>query len=316
MNKKLPIKLNPFIKTRYAYEKLKICGNCKHFTVLGDLQCSVCGKKSLVSVQKKASSMVQRSMWKTRIIALLILLVSLVASESSMQFGICAAAGILLIAGLWMVQRKTEVFEQRLQLEKLFKRESKHLVAGLTADHDEAIAVFQTGNKPLTYEMLREIGVLLQTDQLRLEQILLLQSFILRRDMDLMLEPLLMDHFNPDLAAYIGEIAKIRRDLIKENAFRYVLMYESQILNMEQGENILVSVAGAAVRMKRYVSLYPYLVMRYARYLPKDRFLRLYRMVLLNPQPNWAALTEEVQNVYSEKYKWDEDFQNPQGQNN
>lgn len=316
MNKKLPVNLSPFIKTRYAYKKLKICRSCNHFTVLGDKQCMICGKKALISIDRKAASMLRRSMWKARLIAMFILLIGLVLSQSPMQLGLCAAGGIVLIAVLWIIQRKSAPAEQLMLLEKLFHKEASKLAAGLTADRDAAIAVFQSGNKPLTYEMLREVGALVQTDQLRLEQILLLQSFVLRKDMDLMLEPLLLDHFNPDLADYIGELSKIRRDLIKEDAFRYVLMYEGQILQMEHGESILIGVAGAAIRMKRYITLYPYLIIRYAHKLPKERFLRLYRMVQSSPHRNWEQLADEVERIYNEKYKWDEDFQTSHNPNN
>jgi hypothetical protein len=194
------------------------------------------------------------------------------------------------------------------KLENLFQTEAHRLVAGLAHDRDMAIQVFHSGDKLRTYEMLREIGAFIRTDQLRLEQILLLQSFALRKDMDLMLDPLLMDQFNPDLAEYIGELAKIRRDLLKENAFRYVTLHETRILRMERGESIMVGVAGAAIRMKRYVALYPYLVLRYAEKLPKERFLRLYRMLKSSPGTSFGPLYEEVMRVHQEKYKWDEDF--------
>ncbi|WP_063846062.1 hypothetical protein [Paenibacillus sp. FJAT-27812] len=307
MIKKLPVLLNPYIKTRYPYEKLKICRRCNHFTVLGESECPVCNKPALQNVEERAAAILQRSMWRSRLIVLLIMTIGLVMSESAMQTSLFAAGSLLLLALLWTMQRRSTPALLLMQLEKLFQREAYTLFAGLVNDREMAIQVFHDGDKPLAYEMLREIGALVHTDQLRVEQILLLQSFVLRKDMDLMLEPLLMNHFNPDLARYIGEIAKVRRDLIKENTFRYVLLHEAQILKMEQGESILIGVTGAAVRMKRYISLYPYLVLRYARKLPKDRFLRLYRIV--QSSPGSSSLYDEVMDIYNEKYKWDEDFQ-------
>jgi len=308
MMKKLPILLNPYIKTRYPYNKLKICRSCNHFTVLGDEMCPVCGKSALQQVEARAASMLQRTMWKERLIVLFIMVIGLVMSESTLQSGLCAAGGMLLLALLWTLQRRSTPALLHLQLQKIFQKEAYTLFAGLVNDREMAIQVFHNGDKPLAYEMLREIGALVHTDQLRLEQILLLQSFVLRKDMDLMLDPLLMDHFNADLVEYIGELAKIRRDLLKENAFRYVLLHEAQILKMEHGESILVGVAGAAVRMKRYITLYPYLLMRYARKLPKDRFMRLYSIVQSSPQQGSSSLYQEVMDIYNEKYKWDEDF--------
>lgn len=308
MMNKLPILLTPYIKTRYPYDKLKICRRCRHFTVLGETECPVCGKAALQKAEELAASTLRRSLWGSRLTVLLITAVGLVMSGSTMQTIVLAIGGAALLALLWTMQRRSTPALLRLELEKLFHREAYPLVAGLANDRETAIKVFHSGDKPLAYEMLREIGALVHTDQLRIEQILLLQSFVLRKDMDLMLEPLLMDHFNPDLVEYIGELAKIRRDLLKENTFRYILLHEGHILKMEHGESILVGVTGAAVRMKRYLTLYPYLIMRYARKLPKDRFLRLYRIIESSPKSSFGPLYEEVMSIYNERYKWDEDF--------
>lgn len=308
MMKKLPVKLNPYIKTRYAYKKLKICRKCGHFTVLGDSECEICGRDALVSVDDQAAAMVSKSMWKQRIIAVIIWGIGMPFSSSSKQLTLYLAAGAVLLALLWFMQRRSFASEAMRKLEQLLQEDANKLIAGLAQDREAAIEVFHEGDKPLAYEMLREIGALVHTDQLRVEQILLLQSFSLRKDMDLMLEPLLMDHFNPDLAAYIGELAKIKRELLKEKAFRYLLVHEASILGMDGGEDILVGAAGAAVRMRRYVVMYPYLIMRYARKLPKERFLRLYRMVAANPAGYGEQLVNEVFDIYNEKYKWDNDF--------
>ena len=106
MMRKLPVLLNPFIKTRYPYNKLKICRRCNNFTVLGDTKCPVCGKAALQSVEKRASSMLQRSMWKARLIALLIIVVGLAMSGSTMQSSLFAAGGLALLALLWTIQRR------------------------------------------------------------------------------------------------------------------------------------------------------------------------------------------------------------------
>lgn len=309
MTKKQPVILKSYIKSHNPYSNLKFCRYCNHFTVLGEKKCSVCGKNSLQTVEERAGSILCKSMWKTRFIALLIIVIGIVLSQSTAQIVLHTAGSILLFALLLTIQKRSTPALLLVKLEQLFKQEANTLYSGLAHDREIAIEVFRSGDKPRAYEMLREIGALVHTDQLRVEQILLLQSFILRKDMDLMLEPLLMDHFNPDLVEYIGEISKIRRDLLKENTFRYVLVHEEQILTMPGGENILVGVAGAAVRLKRYITLYPYLVQRYAYKMPKDRFLRLYRIVRNNPNSNWGKLYEEVMRIYNEKYKWDEDFQ-------
>ena len=131
--------------------------------------------------------------------------------------------------------------------------------------------------------------------------------------MELELEPLLLQQYDPLLADYIGEIAKIKRDLIKDRTFRYVIHYEPEILGLENGQDILAGVAGAAVRMKRYVLAYPGLVRRYARRLPKERLLRLHRMIRQHPHENWDRVADEVNRIVRETYEWDPDFQDSAG---
>ncbi|RXZ80495.1 hypothetical protein EBB07_18250 [Paenibacillaceae bacterium] len=303
MNGKTAVYLYPYEKTRYAYQKLYICRSCGQFSVLRDETCAGCGKSKLTPIEQRAGFLVKRTMWMEHIIGLLILLFAVVFSPNEEWIALSAAGGLLLLLLLLASQRKSVTAKKRKMLIKLIERDPALLRGGLIQDREDAIAVFHDGDKPLAYEMLREIGMLMQTDQLRIEQILLLQSFILRKDMDLMLQPLLMRRFDPDLVAYIGELAKIRRDLLKESAFRYVLVFETQILEMAGGAQILTNVAGAAVRKKRYITLYPHLVMRYARKLPRDRFLRLYDVIRLYPQQDFGELADEVYTIYNERYR-------------
>ncbi|MCU6710009.1 hypothetical protein M6D81_15035 [Paenibacillus sp. J5C_2022] len=276
--------------------------------MLGEKQCPSCGKHALVPVEKYAAARVSWSHWRSRLLLLLLTGGGLVLAERLWELILLLAVGIALLYLLLTMQKRSTPALHRAQLEKLFLRHQNGLAAGLHRDHQSAVEVFQQGDKPRTYEMLREIGSLVQNDRLRIEQIMLLQTFRLRKDMDLMLEQLLMESFNAELVAYIGEIAKIRRDLIRENTFRYMLQHESHILKLSDGEAIMALVAGAAVRKRRYMSLYPYLLLRYARLLPKERFLRLYRHVRSHVTSS-TPLYNEVMRIHEEKYKWDPDFE-------
>ncbi|MNR05502.1 hypothetical protein D3C85_1215360 [compost metagenome] len=126
--------------------------------------------------------------------------------------------------------------------------------------------------------------------------------------MALQLESLLLFDFDEGLAEYIGEIARIKPELIKERTLLYVLDHEPEFLSMVNGRDILAATAGAIVRMKRYVTLYPEFIRRYARYLPRDRFLRLFRIVTSDPHLQFSNLATEVAEIYNAKYQWDPDF--------
>ncbi|WP_438348021.1 hypothetical protein ACP8HI_20555 [Paenibacillus sp. FA6] len=308
MTKKRAVTFRPYIQTRYAYEKLRICSHCQHFTALWEEQCRVCGKTKLIPVTQKATSSVKRTMRNEQLIALLIGLTGIFFSQNFGQMILCAGAVILLIALLWVIQRKALPSEIPLELDKLFEREQLHILEDLKNNRKTAVAALKE-DELLTYEMLREISTLVHNDKIRLQQVVLLQSFILRKDMDLAVEPLLIDEFDSDLAAYIGEIAKIKRDLIQNSSIRYILAYEPYILEMEHGIEILTNVVGASVRLKKYVETYPEFVQRYARGLSKDRFLRLYRLIRQYPDHSWGHLANEVASIRSELYEWDPDFQ-------
>lgn len=309
MAKKKPLILRPYHKTRYAYEKLRICKHCRFFTVLWEDRCANCGREALIPVMQQARIQAKRSMQNERLIALLITLAAVLFSQTLLQIILCLAGGILLTGLLWWFQRKMIESETRRQLERLLRSSQRRIIEGIYTNLTTASAAIKD-DEQLGYEILREMATIVHNDRIRLQQIMLLQSFALRKDMDLTLEPLMISDFEPALAEYIGELAKIKRELIKHKAIRYVLRYEREILDMKNGVRIMALVAGAAVRMKTYVDAYPDFILRYVRHLPKDRFLRLYRLVRRNPDQTWNGLRNEVSALYNEKYRWDPEFQN------
>ncbi|MFB5265336.1 hypothetical protein ACE41H_00840 [Paenibacillus enshidis] len=299
---KQPVRFRPFVRTRYAFQKLRICKHCGSFTALWEDQCSACGGSTLISVQEMANRKTFRYFGKDLFIGLVIASAAIYFSTSTEQTLLVAAGSLALLLLLWAVQRGIKPFEQRRQLRRLFKYRFEDLEEGLTRNRAEAVAHRQT-DELLCYEMLREVGVLLRDDRMKLQQIALLQSFVLRSDMDLILDALLLKSFEPLLAEYIGEIAKIKRELIKEKTLRYISFYENRILDMNGGEQILISVASAAVRLKKYVVAHANFIYRYARKLPEDRFLRLHKIVITNPYEPFGDLADEVKDIYCLRYE-------------
>ncbi|WP_128659582.1 hypothetical protein [Paenibacillus sp. 598K] len=296
--------LKPFERPEYAYQKLSRCRGCGAYTVLREEECPACHKRKLIPIEEEAAARARQSMWFERLVVLVFGAAAVYfAGEDVPLLALALGGGILSLVLLWRVQLRMLPGQRLRRLAQLFEREGDRVIHGLMEDREDAIAVFRSGDKPRTYEMLREIGYLMRTDPIKMEQVLLLQTFILRKDMDLMLEPLLMDQFNVDLAAYIGEIARLRKDLIKEKTLRYVMVHEAQFRRMEDGEEILTLVASAAVRRARYVKLYPHLLLRYAHRLPRDRFMRLYRIIAERPAAYRDELVAETYRVYKEKYQ-------------
>ncbi|MWV45939.1 hypothetical protein GRF59_20180 [Paenibacillus sp. HJL G12] len=309
MNKKKPVRLRPYYKTKHAYEKLRVCKHCRSFTVLWEDKCANCGRHTLIPVMDQARFNAKRSMQNERLIALLITLAAVLFSQTFLQIVLCLVGGFALTALLWWFQRRVIESETRRQLDKLLRSSDRRIIEGIYMNLTTASAAIKE-DEQLGYEILREIATIVHNDRIRLQQIMLLQTFVLRKDMELELESLMLDGFEPALAEYIGELAKVKRELIKSTALRYVLLHERQILQMKGGAGILAAVAGAAVRMKKYVDSYPDFILRYVRQLPKDRYLRLYQLVRRSPNQSWNGLRDEVSAIYNEKYRWDPEFQN------
>ncbi|MGE7615082.1 hypothetical protein [Paenibacillus sp. NPDC101420] len=308
MNKKRPVTFRPFKAPRYAYDKLRICRHCGQYTALGEDRCTKCGKDSLITVEKQAASIAGRKMHTRLLLILLLTLASVYFGNSIEQMMLCGAGGILLAGLLYYTQRKARQNENLRSLNELLDRGIGIIKEGLEINRQEAVSVLREDDV-LAYEKLRELSILLRGDRIARQRIALLHGFLLRKDMDLELEQLLLKDFEPLLAEYIGEIAKVRPDLIKDRTLRYVKNYEVEIRHMNNGMTILTGVAGAAVRMKRYALLYSSMIGRYVQDLPKDRFMRLSKLIAANPHEPWNGLDQRVADIREAKYRWDPEVQ-------
>ncbi len=308
MDKKKPVQLRPYSKTRYVYQKLRVCKHCHNFTILWEDSCAFCKRNALVPVMELAEKMAKRSMQSDRLLFYIIGLSAVLLSQTFLQIVISFACMVVLLVWLWLMQSRMLQTETLHALNKFIRSHRIQILEGLDLNKATASAAIKE-DAQLGYEIVREIASLVRNDRIRLQQIVLLQSFSLRKDMELELEPLLLDEFDPDLAAYIGEIAKIKRELINSKAIQYLLDHESDILRMEQGRQIMIDAAGAAVRKKKYIDTFPDFISRYAEGLPRFRFLRLYQIVRRNPGLSWNGLRDRVSAIYNEHYRSDPDFQ-------
>lgn len=304
VNKKKPVTFRTFKAPRYAFDKLRICRHCGRFTALNEERCTKCGKNSLISVEQHAASIAGRKMKNRLLLILLLTLTSVYFGSGIQQMILCGVGGLLLVGLLYYTQRKVRQNENLRSLNQLLGRHIDVIKEGLEINRQEAVSVLRK-NDVLAYEKLREISTLLRGDRISRQRVALLHGFLLRKDMDLELEQLLLQDFEPLLAEYIGEVAKVRPDLIKDRTLRYVKNYEAEIRQMDNGLSILVGVSGSAVRMKRYVLLYSSMIGRYAQYLPKDRFLRLSKLIIANPHEPWNGLDHKIAEIRETKYRWD-----------
>ncbi|WP_091012805.1 hypothetical protein [Paenibacillus amylolyticus] len=302
MSTKLVVSIRPFHRTTYAYEKLQVCRRCGQYTCLWEDECTACGRGILISVQAKATSRVKRRISRDLFITLLFGTAATYFGETIDQTMAAASVSLLLLALLIFMQKRSFEVEQQRELKRTLQQDEELIRQGINRNW-ALVAEARKQDEALAYEMLREIGSLVYNDRIRLQQVALLQSFVLRSDMDLQLKPLLLHSFERLLAEYIGEIARLKPDLIREDAIRYIATYEVNILQLHNGIQILTAVAAAAVRKSKYIELFPSLITRYARFMPKDRFMRLYHTIERYPSKARGGLAESVGRVYNEKYR-------------
>ncbi|AIQ45201.1 hypothetical protein R70723_04290 [Paenibacillus sp. FSL R7-0273] len=307
MTKKRPVTFRTFKAPRYAHDKLRVCRHCGNYTALGEERCGKCGRAALRPVARQAASLAGRKMHTRLLLLLLLTLAAVYFGQSLQQMALSGVCGAVLIAALYYMQRKVRQNENLFALNELLGRNIDRIREGLELNRQEAVAVLREDDV-LAYEKLREISVLLRGDRIARQRVALLHGFQLRKDMNLELEQLLLRDFEPLLAEYIGEIARVRPELIKDRTLRYVKNYEVQILEMNKGREILTGVAGAAVRLKRNALLYSGMIGRYVQDLPKDRFLRLSRLISASPHEAWNGLDQRIAEVREAKYRWDPDF--------
>lgn len=302
MSTKKVVSIRPFKRTTYAFEKLRICKRCGQYTCLWENQCTSCGRRTLVSVEEKAASRVKRRMVRDVFFVMLLGAAAVYFGETLDQSMIAASVSLLLLGGMIFIQQRSFPVEQRREMRRMLRLDEEAIRQGVNRNW-ALVAEARKEDEATAYEMLREIGSLVYNDRIRLQQVALLQSFVLRSDMDLQLKPLLLDNFERLLADYIGEVARLKPELIREDAIRYIATYEVHILQLHNGIQILTAVAAAAVRKSKYIQLFPSLITRYARFMPKDRFMRLYHTIERYPAKARGGLAESVGRVYNEKYR-------------
>ncbi|WP_322907332.1 hypothetical protein [Paenibacillus campi] len=288
--------------SRHNYDRLRVCRKCGRFTILMDENCPSCGKSKLIPVIRQAKAQTRRRMLNELLITFILTIAAVLITPDIRLMVLFAAAGLVLLVGLVLVQRRLLERDTFRELGKLFRRQQQAIFDGLVEDQRIGVEEVRSGNEVEGYHMLRQTAVLVQNDRLRLALLSLLQNFRLRSDMDLELDSLITRGFDPLVAEYIGEMARIKRDLIKERSIRYVIEHEPKILQLEQGWAILIGVTSAMVRMKRYIMTYPGFIRRYARHLPKERFVRLYRIVQTDQGLLQDALAHDLEAIRQELY--------------
>lgn len=308
MQTKSAVQFRKSPKNIHAFERLRYCKSCNQYSVLWDDKCEQCGKQNFIPATEHIASL-NRKKVHTEVLAFVTffcLTILIARSLTEIIITIIAAFGL---SGLYLYLRyKYKTGIEQVWFHKTLKGQIPSISKGLQVDMERAIQQINDEQYKVAYEMLREIGYFLLNEPIKHHKLWCLYHFIIRKDMDLELDSLIPNTYDPGFVLYLYEVSKINKSLIKSGALDYVMTHRTQIKNLDRNHEILTSIAGAALRVKQYVTKYQVLLIEYVDYLPKERLLRLCQLLSESDSGQWPELYHKTKDIVHVKYNYDPDF--------
>lgn len=268
-----------------------------------------CGAEGMMHpLMPIVQSIHRRNTVRDAMIALCISLAAFFFAETVWQMSLAIAAGIALAVGCVLINKRYAPAVENRLLRQMLQTEHRAIREGLLLDIEDAAGDLKADDHKTAYEKLREIGYLITENQVKVLKLMCLRHFILRSDMDLELSTLIPTSFEPDFVHYLNDVLKISPQLVKRDALNYVVKRRGAIEALENGRETLVLAAGAALRVKSYVLEYEHLIADFIDELPRERLLRLCRL-LQGSYDEVPALYDKAKETVKLKYDFDPEFQ-------
>jgi len=307
MKKRVGVQFRKTHKTAHVFERLKTCTRCHSYHVLWETHCSECGRE--YQPIRQVSAKVTRRYVQTRFLLLgLFVCLAILCADTLTQLVVACGGGIVLFVLFIMMQKKYGAYERDADFLRYLSQETDPIKRSLLLHQEEIGADVKEERIKDAYEKIREVGQFLHSDTIKLRKIMYLNHFVLRKDMELELESLLPTTYDKDFVEYLREVVKVQPQLVKRSVLNYVNRYKSKILLHENGEQLIGQVAGAALRMSAYVTEYQELIIEYIDYLPRERLLRLAKMISTHRHEGWGRLEEAVKRRIETHHSFDPDF--------
>jgi len=237
------------------------------------------------------------------------LCVGIVLADDPLQLAVAFAAAIAMLAGYFLLNKRYESSNETYQFQKLLVGQIPRISLGLDHDLKNTSEDIQNAKYKEAYEKLRELGYFLRNDTIKNNKIVCLRRFIIRKDMELELETIIPGRFDKPFVLYLYEVSKVNKQLIRKSVLDYVQLHRESIEGLENGKEIMTNVVAAAIRMKYFVETYAQLVSDYVDFLPKERFLRLCKMLADSPSLGTEPLYRKCKETARVRYGFDPDFQ-------
>ncbi|WP_342433042.1 hypothetical protein [Neobacillus sp. FSL H8-0543] len=293
-------------QTQFQFQKLKICKKCQRYSVIKEENCPECGAV-YVGAQALAKAIFKNHLFSETLWILMFVCIGVIFAPTvearyySLIVGVSFALGYVILTIPFI---KSEYF---YQLKQLFFTELLKIKAGIQYDSNRAREDIKEGNVMEAYDKLQEIRDFIDNDQMKIRTVRALNKIALRKDMLLELELLLPSSYDKDFVKYALEVVKINRQLVRKSCISYFIKYQMEIIR-DFGMDNLLFVAGSALRMKLYIQEFSEFIQEFVDYFPKERILRLCRIIYSNPEENWGGLAEKIKRLVAVKYSYDPDF--------
>ncbi|MDF2725160.1 MAG: hypothetical protein K0Q59_4835 [Paenibacillus sp.] len=310
MYNKLAVQFRRSQKTTTAYERLKSCKSCGSYTVLFDNRCKKCGAKDkLVPIEQYASSLNRILPWAELFAGVGLVLLAVVCANTLLQLAVAAIGGMALLALFLLLRNHYKPYAEKYRMQKLLIDRTQAIWQGLQADQQDAVNDMEADKPKDAYEKLREVSWFIRSDSLKARKLACLKRFIIRKDMDLELEQVVPTHFSEVFVEYMGEALKVNKQLLRQSVLDYAVANRSRIEMLHNGKEIMALVAGAALRMKKYVYAHPQLIYDYLDELPRERFHRLCTILASIPIEQRGRLYDKSKETAATRYAFDPEFQ-------
>ncbi|WP_040951456.1 hypothetical protein [Gorillibacterium massiliense] len=310
MNDKAAVHFSKPHVTATRYERLRLCRKCGAFTALPGDTCSSCGKKTaFMPVAKLGRNAEWIRLAVETSLLLLAVLSAVYLADSGKEKMITAACGAVLLLFSLGLYRFYHPILKMYRLSRAFEKNVAQIAKGLSSDENAAGLDYDAARYKECYEKLREIGHFKLDERIKVNKMVCLGHFVLRKDMDLELESVVPHAYSKLFNLHLWEVSKVNPALIREHTIDYVLRYRWKIDKQEYGPKLLTNVASAALYAKRNLPFCQDLIGDYAAFLPRDRFRRLCQMISGAQGRPYPELVQRVRQIANTHYAGDEEIQ-------
>ncbi|RED76288.1 hypothetical protein DFP98_1125 [Cohnella phaseoli] len=310
MESKIAVQFRKLKKSTYTFQRLKYCKKCGRYSVLFDEICPDCqSSRTFQSPAEHAYVIHKRSGHTETLLLIALLCLGIVLARDFTQLIAAFSAAVVLLTAYLYLLKRYRVTNEKFYLQKLLIKQVPQIAAGLNRDVESSLEDIKASKFKEGYEKLREIGYFLNNDHIKAYKIFCLSRFFIRKDMQLELETLIPGHFDKLFISYLFEVSQVNKQLIRQSVLDYVVKYRAEIEGLENGKEIMTNVAAAAIRMRHYVDTYSSMIFDYVEGLPKERFLRLCKMLAEHPSLNTVSLSRKCKETVRVRYGFDPDFQ-------